>query len=208
VVVGSSGRQPAGLLEDAPELVQEAVQEGSGRRGDGRPHGWLSVCRRAHAQPRDAVITAGEGHAVACKVPEDGPESAEEVVVAAFSARNASMSIESGTLWVTPWQGTPSPLATSTHNAGRGLVASWSRAHRSALMKLVVEPESRRVTSWWPLTVAWRTIAFSVHTPASAWRDTWSAPAGAVSGSGSGSSTAGGWNTAAATTSVGAPSST
>jgi hypothetical protein len=26
------------------------------------------------------VITAGEGHAVACKVPEDGPERAEEVV--------------------------------------------------------------------------------------------------------------------------------
>jgi hypothetical protein len=39
---------------------------------------------------------------------------------------NASVSIESGTLWVTPWQGTPSPLATSTRNAGRGLVVSCS----------------------------------------------------------------------------------
>jgi hypothetical protein len=58
VVIGSSGRQPAGLLEDAPELVQEAVQEGSARQGEGRPHRWLDVCGRAHAQPRDAVITA------------------------------------------------------------------------------------------------------------------------------------------------------
>jgi hypothetical protein len=37
-------------------------------------------------------------------------------------------------------------------------------------MKLVVESESRRATNWWPLTVTWRTIAFSMHTPASAWR--------------------------------------
>jgi hypothetical protein len=80
VVVGSSGRQPTGLLEDTPELVQDAVQEGSTRRGEGRPHGWLGVCRCAHAHPHDAVITVGEGDAVARKVLEDGAKRMEEVV--------------------------------------------------------------------------------------------------------------------------------
>jgi hypothetical protein len=48
VVVGSSGRQPTGLLEDAPELVQEAVQEGSGR-----PH-------EVKGAQRDAKTADGE----------------------------------------------------------------------------------------------------------------------------------------------------
>jgi hypothetical protein len=69
VVVGAGGWQPAGLLEDVLELLQEAVQEGLGRRCEGRPDGWLGAPRRAHAQPRDVLATADEGHAVVRKVP-------------------------------------------------------------------------------------------------------------------------------------------
>jgi hypothetical protein len=40
MVVGSGGWQPVGLLEDIPELLQEAVQEGPDCRCEGRPDGW------------------------------------------------------------------------------------------------------------------------------------------------------------------------
>jgi hypothetical protein len=80
MVVGAGGGQPAGLLKDVPELLQEAVQEGLGRRCEGRPDGWLGAPRRAHAQPCDALATADEGQAVVRKVPQDGLESAEVVI--------------------------------------------------------------------------------------------------------------------------------
>jgi hypothetical protein len=45
---------------------------------------------------------------------------------------------------------THSPLATITQRVGQGVVANLRRCMMSTLMKLVVEPESRKATTRWP----------------------------------------------------------